>query len=152
MSKPEIISICIKPDEPGVPVGFSRVMVRAVRLIAGFGVEGDVRAGHPRRQLNLIDQVYANKLRDQGYKTDPGQLGEHLIVSEIDLASLEIGARLRLGETLIEVTGRRTGCSRFKAIQQTECDNVALGVMAKVIEGGMIAVGDPVTLLPISTP
>lgn len=146
----EIISICYKPETLRDSNAFSRKPVTTAELIVGYGMEGDIRGGHPRRQLNLMDETRVDELHAQGYKTDVGQLGEHLVISQIDIESLQKGDRLRLGDTVIEVTGRRTGCDRFKAIQQTERDHVALGVMAKVIEGGVIAVGDSVVQLPAS--
>lgn len=109
-------------------------------------MEGDSKGGHSRRQLNIVGGATVDELCAKGHDTRPGQLGEHIVVSEMDVNSLIVGDRLWLGEALIEVTGHRTGCDRFKAAQKTERDDVALGIMAQVIEGGVITVGDAVVL------
>jgi MOSC domain-containing protein YiiM len=61
---------------------------------------------------------------------------------------------LQLGsEAVIEVTKTRTGCNRFEAAQGKTVEGVgALGVMARVIAGGAIAVGDGVTVLETVSP
>ncbi|HEX2619353.1 MAG TPA: MOSC domain-containing protein, partial [Phototrophicaceae bacterium] len=51
-------------------------------------------------------------------------------------------------EAYAEITGVRTPCEWFEAIQgktMAEAEN-RVGMMAKVIQGGMIRIGDTVTL------
>ena len=77
-------------------------------------------------------------------------MGEQIVVSDVDPAALVAGTRLRLGAATVEVIEPRTGCARFEMIQGKP-RGVAkgrLGVIARVIEGGALAVGDAVELLP----
>ena len=85
----------------------------------------------------------------EGFKAGPGELGEQIVIAGIPVESLVPGARIRLGSAVIEVTKPRTGCGRFEAIQGKAKQSVVgrLGVMARVVVGGEVALGDEVELL-----
>ena len=150
---PSIHSIVYQPRDRryGKRKGdYIRVALGGARLIPQHGIEGDQKAGHhPERNLNLLSLEWLNGLQAQGYKTAPGQFGEQIIVSGLAVEELAPGARLQLGdEAIIEITKLRTGCDRLAAAQTTSLDKIeglgALGAMARVITGGLIAVGDEV--------
>lgn len=129
---------------------YIRVPLQRANLIAGYGIEGDQKGGHhPDRQLNLLSREWLVALQPQGYKTEPGQFGEQIIISGLAVESLEPGAYLQLGsEACIEIVKTRTGCDRLELAQGKTIKGLGpLGVMARVIVGGTIGVGDPVTLL-----
>jgi MOSC domain-containing protein YiiM len=147
----QIASIVFKPagvDEPADD--FLRVDLEEATLIAGHGIEGDLKAGHPTRQLNLLSYETLTNLRVQGAYTEPGQMGEQIVIHQLDVDHLEPGTRLQLGpEAIIEVTALREPCDRLEKMQRKP---KALfigqaGVMAKVIVGGVIRVGHPVKVL-----
>jgi MOSC domain-containing protein YiiM len=72
-------------------------------------------------------------------------MGEWLMIAGFDPAALAPGSQLRLGATaMIEVKLPRTDCDRFDHIQRATRQSVAgrLGVVARVVAGGEIAVGD----------
>ena len=123
-----------------------RVTAEHVRLIAGHGIEGDRKAGHhPKRHLNIMSHEIVSRLTVDGVAVQPGQLGEQIIVAGLDLAALPDGTRLRLGESaVVEITMLRTGCSRYGQLKGDYAEDVPLGVMARVLEGGALAVGDVV--------
>ncbi len=57
---------------------FVRVPVETARLIAGFGIEGDAKAGrHPKRQINLLSSEWLAATRREGYKTQPSDFGSN---------------------------------------------------------------------------
>lgn len=146
-----LVSIVFTPRElAGRPQShYVRIPHERVRLIPDRGIEGDAK-GHPGiRQINLMCAEVLAKLKDEGFQTDPGQMGEQVVISGIPAESFVPGARLRIGEALLEVTIPRTGCERFETIQGRSKASVAgrLGVLAKVLEGGTIGLGDEVTLL-----
>ena len=77
-------------------------------------------------------------------------MGEQIVVSGVALDRLAPGVRLRLGEeAVLEVIKPRTGCDRLRSIQGCTPAQVAgrLGVMARVLSGGTIRVGDPISLV-----
>jgi MOSC domain-containing protein YiiM len=125
-----------------------RVTVERVRLIAGHGIDGDRKAGHhPKRHLNIMSHEIVSRLTVDGVAVQPGQLGEQVIVAGIDLAALPDGTRLRFGESaVVEITMLRTGCSRYGQLKGDYAEDVPLGVMARVLEGGALRVGDAVRI------
>ncbi len=146
---PQIVSIVYKPQgvEGQPPNQYARQSVEQARLLAGYGIEGDRKGGHPERQLNLMAAETLAQLAGEGCDTSPGMLGEQLIVRGVDVDALPVGARLRLGaEAVIEVTTPRTGCDRFAHIQGVDPErlNGRMGIMARVVSGGPIQVGDTV--------
>src|SRR4051794_9667642 len=104
-----------------------------IRLIAGVGVEGDAHAGETvkhrsrvrrdpsqpnLRQVHLIHEELHEELRRAGYDVKPGDMGENVTTSGLDLLLLPAGARLRLGaEAEIEITGLRNPCVQLDGFQ-----------------------------------
>lgn len=147
----ELTSIVYKPmgAEPSGN-GFTRIPLQEATLKVGEGIEGDAKGRSQERQLNIMSAATVQALAGDGFQTVPGQLGEQLIVAGMEIDTLPKGARLQIGETAcVEVSMPRTGCNKFAEHQGRSQDGAAgrLGVMAKVVIGGTIRVGDPVTLL-----
>ena len=151
-----ITSIAYSPAHlPAEPADYyQRLPVSEAALVVGHGIQGDRKGGSPNRQLNIMSAEALGELAAAGFKTDPGQLGEQIVISGLDAGALVPGARVQLGETAcIEVISHRTGCERFEHIQGHPPSEAGsrLGVMAKVIAAGPIAVGDAVRLLTAET-
>ncbi|MDE2434976.1 MAG: MOSC domain-containing protein [Sphingomonadales bacterium] len=152
---------------------FSKVPRSAITLIAGTGIEGDAHAGRlvqhlsrqakePQainlRQVHLIHAELFDELAEQGFAVGVGQLGENVTTRGIDLLGLSGGTRLRLGgDALIEITGLRNPCRQIDGLAKglmaatlAVGDDGELirkaGVMAVVITGGTVRVGDAITL------
>jgi MOSC domain-containing protein YiiM len=147
----QIASIVFKPagvDEP--EDDYLRVDLDEATLIAGYGIDGDMKGGHPDRQLNIMSYETLTNLRGQGFYTEPGQMGEQIVIHQLDVDHLPKGTRLQLGkDVIIEVGKPRTGCAKFERLQKRpvkQCEG-QMGVMARVITGGVIRVGDPVKVL-----
>jgi MOSC domain-containing protein YiiM len=149
---PQIVSIVYTPtsfNDPRPEDRYARVPLAAAELLEDRGIAGDRKASR-NRQLNLMGAESLAALKKEGFKTAPGELGEQIVLAGVDVDRLSAGARLRLGETaIVEVVLPRTGCERFEAIQGRPKESVAgrLGVMARVVRGGTIRVGDLVQLL-----
>ncbi len=150
---PSIYSIVYRPKDrvyADRQSEYIRVPIDHAELVPGQGIAGDAKGDkHPERELNLMSLEWLQALREKGYKTAPGQMGEQITVSGLAVERLAPGTRLQLGPSaVIEVVKARTGCNRFEAAQgRTMAGLGVLGVMAKVITGGEIAVGDPVFVL-----
>ncbi len=151
MSK--IYSLCCQktPSEQVEPYRYSREPVEGLQLIAGHGIEGDLKAGHhPDRHLNIMSFETLESLRAEGFRTSPGEMGEQVIVSELLIDSLTPGTRLQFGnEAEIEITKPRTGCDWFELVQGKSPKLAAnrMGMMAKVVKSGRVNVGDSVRVL-----
>ena len=132
------------------PGSFNRRALIQATLAAGFGIENDRKGGHPNRNLNVMDQEMVDALADEGYPNGPGVLGENLILQRVGISSLPPGSRLRIGpEAVIEVVRLREPCYKLTALDPRMPDSVIgrVGVMARVVESGVIRVGDAVAVL-----
>jgi MOSC domain-containing protein YiiM len=143
----ELVSIVYKPKDAAASTeGYTRVPLEQAQLIAGYGIEGDAKGGSGGRQLNIMTAESLQRLAREGFHTAPGQLGEQLIIAGLDVDSLPSGARVRIGESAcVEVVEPRTGCGRFEQYQGKLRQEATgrLGVMARVLRGGLIRIGDP---------
>jgi MOSC domain-containing protein YiiM len=129
---------------------YARVAVERVTLVEQRGIEGDLKGSGGSRQLNVMRAETLAELAAEGRNTGPGEMGEQLVIAGLDPAAFAEGTRLQLGESaVIEVGIPRTGCGRFEYIQGAAKQSVAgrLGVLARVVAGGEVAVGDDVTVV-----
>jgi MOSC domain-containing protein YiiM len=148
---------------------FSKTPRLSISLTRGLGIEGDAHYGpfarhrylsrrDPTaanlRQVHLIPSELFDALRTRGFEVRPGNLGENITTTGLDLECLPLGTMLRLGASAtVRLTGLRTPCvliDRFEAGLKDELRNGPLGprfragVMAIVAEGGEVAPGDQI--------
>lgn len=147
-----VTSIVYKPESTGSDPEdhYIRAPLNSANLIAGYGIEGDRKGGSPKRNLNIMSFETLEALREEGFSTQPGQMGEQIVIHGFDVGELAVGAQLQIGDqACVEVVSHRTGCQRFETIQGKSPQLAAgcMGVMAKVVTGGRIAVGDAVKML-----
>ncbi|MEV4193134.1 MOSC domain-containing protein [Streptomyces toxytricini] len=143
----------------------------AITLLTGLGVEGDVHAGvtvkhrsrlaqdptRPNlRQVHLIHEELFAELAGEGHEVTPGDLGENITTSGIDLLGLPAGTLLRIGDSaVLEVTGLRNPCLQIDRFQDgllkhvvgRDADGTVIrkaGIMGIVKEGGVVRPGDPI--------
>ncbi|HSE08290.1 MAG TPA: MOSC domain-containing protein [Nocardioidaceae bacterium] len=152
---------------------FSKRPALEAKLIAGVGVEGDAHAGATvrhryarrkspdqpnRRQVHLIATELLDELARGGHLVAPGDLGENITTTGVDLLNLPSGTVLRLGEQAeVELTGLRTPCrliDDFQAGLMSQMWGVdaegrrfrKAGVMGVVVTGGVVRAGDPLNV------
>lgn len=131
------------------PGSFNRKPLAEAILVVDYGIEGDRKGGHPKRQLNIMDEEMLAVLAGEGYPAAPGVLGENLILQGIAVSDLPTGSYLRIGDSaLIEVGILREPCYKLTALDTRMPDAVIgrVGVMARVLRGGVIRVGDTVSV------
>ena len=113
-----------------------------VRAIEDHGLEGD-RYAKPRsrRQVLLFE---AEVLRD--LDLPPGSARENILIEGFPLMGCPVGARLRLGEAVLELTEECEPCRRLEEVRPglRELLDGRRGMLARVLRGGRISVGDPV--------
>ena len=151
----------------------------SIRLVAGMGVEGDAHQGttvkhrsrvrlNPDapnlRQVHLIHAELHDELREAGFVVAPGQMGENVTTSGVDLLGLAAGTRLHLGATaVVEVTGLRNPCAQLDKIHKglmaatlgrdEHGDLVRkAGIMGVVLAEGEVRPGDPIRVEPPPPP
>lgn len=122
-------------------------------LVKGLGIEGDAHAGTDIRQVSLLDmesvrgQIADARAKNAAVEIRPGIYAENITTEGLDLASLKIGDRLRAGGTaVLRISKIGKECHQHCAIyhQVGDCIMPRKGIFAEVIEGGDIAVGDPI--------
>ena len=79
----------------------------------------------------------------------PGKFAENLTTEGIVLYELPVGTKVQIGETLHEVTQIGKECHKGCAIKQLvgDCVMPREGIFTKVLKGGIIRVGDKITVL-----
>ena len=120
-------------------------------LIENFGLEGDAHAGKWHRQISLLGIESIEKAK--GMRTDGlchGVFAENLTTEGIELYTLPIGTKLKIGsEAILEVTqiGKECheGCAVSKLVGQ--CVMPKEGIFAKVIQGGAVRPEDEIRIL-----
>jgi MOSC domain-containing protein YiiM len=151
----------------------------SIHLAVGLGIDGDAQKGvtvkhrsrvardptQPNlRQVHLIHAELHDELRQAGFDVAPGQMGENVTTSGVDLLGLAAGTRLHLGaNAVVEITGLRNPCAQLDKIQQglmaATLDRDAegnlvrkAGIMGVVLSAGEVRPGDPIRVEPPPPP
>ena len=152
---------------------FSKEPAARIRLLEGLGVEGDAHLGvtvqhrsrvardpaQPNlRQVHLLHAELLDELRAAGFEIRPGDVGENITTSGLDLLGLPTGTRLHLGRgAIVEITGLRNPCRQLDEFQpglmaatlDRDGDGNLIrkaGVMAVVSGAGEVWPGAPITI------
>ena len=115
-----------------------------------YGLKDDAHAGDWHRQVSLLAMESIDKIRAKGLDVEPGDFAENITTLGIDLVHLPIGTRLNVGdEVLMEVTQIGKECHTKCAIyhQVGDCVMPREGIFAKVLKGGTVKKGDPITVV-----
>lgn len=130
--------------------GVAKENIDRVTLIKNHGLEGDAHAGDWHRQVSLLADESIRVMKEKGLDVKPGAFGENLTTTGIELCTLPVGKRLKVGDTVIlEVTQIGKECTSPCAIyyQVGDCIMPREGIFAAVIEDGEIKVGDSIELI-----
>lgn len=125
--------------------GTQKTNVPRAELKADFGIVGDAHSGNWHRQVSLLGLESIGKMVAKGAKVAPGNFAENITTEGIDLCSLKIGSKLRLGSDVeLEITQFGKEChSRCEIFEQIgDCIMPREGIFAKVVKAGSINVGD----------
>ena len=116
-------------------------------LIENFGLQGDAHAGKWRRQVSLlgVESIEKAKLGPTNGLCH-GVFAENITTEGIELYTLPVGTKLRVGESLLEISqiGKECheGCAVSKLVGQ--CVMPREGVFAVVLQGGKVRAGDAI--------
>lgn len=120
--------------------------LRRATLKTGVGLDGDKHANAAsRRQVLIVDREALHQL-----DLEAGAIKENITVEGLDVMGLQPGTQLKLGaEAVLELTSICEPCFRMDEIRPGL--KAALegkrGMNSRVINGGRIAVGDPITIV-----
>ena len=141
----EVTAVCISERK-----GIRKHEVPSIRVQCGHGIVGDAHAGNWHRQISLLAEESVDKMRALGLTLQPGDFAENILTRGLELKSLPIGTRLRVGETLLEVTQIGKKCHNDCEIKKLtgSCVMPTEGIFAIVLQEGEIFPGDTVTVEP----
>ncbi|GAC1381726.1 MAG: MOSC domain-containing protein [Ktedonobacteraceae bacterium] len=162
-----VVAVCRNPE-----AGLSKQVVDRAQLIADWGVEGDYHAGkfvrhrylakkdakQPNlRQICIVDAAVFTQLAAKGILVGPGMMGENIALAGLAIMQLPVGTQLTVGTALIELTEIRIPCVQLNGIDarllravvtREQGKKVFLaGMMARILQGGLVKEGDQVRVL-----
>jgi MOSC domain-containing protein YiiM len=116
-----------------------------VEAIANKGFKGCIH-GRPnsKRQVLLMDRETLDK-----FGLPPGAIKENVTLKGMDFQTLAIGQRLKIGESVLEITLPCDPCPRMDEIRMGLQEELRgqRGWLCRVIEAGKIRKGDSVVVM-----
>ena len=123
------------------------------RLIENFGLEGDRHAKGGDRQISVLLSEYRDQistLKETGLCI--ARFRENISIRFLDPAAIKSGIHLAVGDAekiVLEITGETKHCHEECALHEagTPCPLAGLNLFARVMKGGVIRIGDMVTVI-----
>lgn len=154
MNRGTVVSLNISSGGvPKLPVEQALVTVNGVR---GDGHHDLKHHGGPERAVCIYSVELIEALQGEGHPIFPGSAGENLTVAGLDWSEMVPGARVAIGEALLEITDYTSPCvtirdsftgGRFGRISQKSNPGWSR-VYGKVVTEGIMRVGDFIEILP----
>ncbi len=140
----KVIAVCISEKK-----GTAKKNVGECRFIENYGLEKDAHAGNWHRQVSLLSHDRVEEFRARGANVADGTFGENLLVEGFDFKTLPVGTVFKCNDVILEMTQIGKKChSECEIFHQVgDCIMPREGVFAKVIQGGVIKVGDELTII-----
>jgi len=138
----KVVAVCISEKK-----GEQKHPVDSVELKVDHGIVGDAHAGNWHRQISLLADESVDKLRAVvDIELTAGAFAENILTEGIELFTLPIGTKLKLGTALAEVTQIGKECHQGCAIRRLagDCVMPREGIFVKVLEPGELKAGDEI--------
>lgn len=123
--------------------------VPEIQLKLRHGIVGDAHAGDWHRQISLLAEESVDKMRALLPDLQPGAFAENINTRGLELKTLPVGTRLRLGETVVEVTQIGKECHSDCEIKRLtgKCVMPTEGIFAVVVKEGVVRKGDEIEII-----
>ncbi len=145
--KGKVVSINIS-DKKGV----KKKPVPEAVINENEGIQGDAHASSDsHRQVSMLATESIKKMQTAGLDLKPGDFAENITTEGIDLLSLPVETRIRIGNDVIgEVSQIGKECHSKCAIyyQSGDCIMPKEGIFIKILKGGSIKKGDDILAKP----
>jgi len=131
--------------------GMRKKPVEEAVIRTNYGIEGDAHSSSEwHRQVSLLAAESIRKMQEMGLDVKAGDFAENITTEGIDLVSLPLGTRLRIGNEIVgEISQIGKECHTRCAIyyQAGDCVMPKEGIFIKIIQGGTIRTGDSVVVM-----
>jgi molybdenum cofactor synthesis domain-containing protein len=145
LHRPSVRAVCISEKK-----GEQKTPVPSVQLKEAYGIIGDAHAGNWHRQVSLLGIESIQKVQAaMPYELADGAFAENIVTQGITLYTLPIGTKLRIGESICEVTQIGKECHHGCAIRELagDCVMPREGIFVKVLKGGTVRGGDAIDII-----
>lgn len=139
----KVKAVCISEKK-----GTAKRNIGEAKLIKNYGLENDAHAGNWHRQVSLLSYDAVEEFRARGARVSDGAFGENLLVEGFDFKTYPVGTVFKCNDVVLEITQIGKQChSECEIFHQVgDCIMPREGVFARVIHGGVIKVGDELTV------
>lgn len=147
--KGKVVSINISKKK-----GVMKTPIKEGNFIENYGLEGDGHGGNSYKQVSLIgkESVESREMLIKKYLKPEnlfGKFAENITTEGITLYELSIGTKIRIGETLQEITQIGKKPEEVTPIKGLEVESLLPleGIFTKVVKGGLVKVGDEIEVI-----
>ena len=140
----KVLAICVSERK-----GTKKRSVPIAELIEEHGIAGDAHVGSWHRQVSLLAKESVDTMRSVMPGLSAGDFAENILTEGVELKSLPIGTRLRIGDdAVLEITQIGKECHSDCEIRRMtgRCVMPTDGVFARVITGGTVHENDTITI------
>ena len=139
-----VIAVCISEKK-----GTMKKEVPEIKVKKEHGIIGDAHAGNWHIQISLLGNEIVDKMKAVFSDIPIGAFAENILTEGITLYKLPVGTKLRIGETLLEVTQIGKECHADCAIRKQvgDCVMPREGIFTIVLEEGTIKSGDEICIV-----
>lgn len=140
----KVKAVCISEKK-----GTRKTEVPSINVVVNHGIVGDAHAGNWHRQISLLAEESIDKMRQSGLELTSGAFAENIVTEGIELKSLAVGTKLKVGNTVLEVTQIGKECHNDCEIKKSagKCVMPTEGIFAIVKTEGIISPGDDVEVM-----
>lgn len=140
-----ILAVCVSSEK-----GTQKHPVDVIDMQVDHGIVGDAHAGNWHRQISLLGRESVQKVQQRiDFELKPGDFAENILTEGLLLYELPVGAKLKIGAALCEVTQIGKECHYNCAIREKagDCVMPREGIFVKVLSPGTAKAGDWVTVV-----
>ena len=140
-----IKGICISEKR-----GTAKQEVEEAVFVKDWGIEKDAHAGHWHRQVSLLAAESVAKVQKAlDFQLKSGDFAENILTEGIELFTLPVGTKMRIGEAEGEVTQIGKECHHGCAIRELagDCVMPREGIFVKITKSGRVKTGDRIQVM-----
>ena len=145
LPKGRVKAVCISEEK-----GQQKHDIGEAYLRADHGIEGDAHAGKWHRQVSLLAAESVAKVQKAlDFQLKSGDFAENILTEGIELFTLPVGTKMKIGQAEGEVTQIGKECHQGCAIRELagDCVMPREGIFIKVTKSGPVKTGDEIKVL-----